>query len=94
MFQTKMEGGTEQLVHTAESEMTMWGNLLTLKNKEQVMNVEIPPCDALTKKFVIKPTEGVKTTTHPTGDNSSQDTVENALETCPIIKQVSDVLNV
>ena len=27
------------------------------------MNFEIPPCDSLTKKFVIKPTEGVKTTT-------------------------------
>ena len=43
----------------------------------------------------IKPTEGVKTTTmHPTGDNSSRDTVEMgapALETCPVIKQVSDV---
>ena len=34
------------------------------------MNFEIPPCDVLTKKLVIKPTEGVKmTTTHPTGDN-------------------------
>ena len=42
------------------------------------MNLEIPPCDVLTKKFVIKPTEGVKTTTsHPTRDNSSRDTVEN-----------------
>ena len=51
--------------------MTMWENLLILKNKEQVMNFEILPCDILTKKFVIKPTEGVKTTTHPTGDNSS-----------------------
>ena len=42
------------------------------------MNFEIPPCDVLTKKFVIKPTEGVRTTTiHSTGDNSSRDTVEN-----------------
>ena len=41
------------------------------------MNFEIPPCDVLTKKFVIKPTEGVQTTTHTTGDNSSRDTVEN-----------------
>ena len=58
--------------------MTTWENLLILKNKEQVMNFEIPPCDVLTKKFVIKPTEGVQTTTtHPTGDNSSRDTVEN-----------------
>ena len=63
--------------------MTLWENLLILKNKEWGMNFEIPPCDVLTKKFVIKPTEGVKTTTvHPTGDNSSQDTVENE-GTCP-----------
>ena len=57
--------------------MTMWDNLLILKNKEQVMNFEIPPCGVLTKKFVIKSTEGEQTTTHPTGDNSSRDTVEN-----------------
>ena len=41
------------------------------------MNFEILPCD-VTKKFVIKPKEGVQTATmHPTGDNSSRDTVEN-----------------
>ena len=70
--------------------MTMWENLLILKNKKWVMNFEIPPCDVLTKKFVIKPTEGAKMTTmHPTGDNSSRDAP--VLETCPVIKQVSDV---
>ena len=58
--------------------MTMWENLLILENKERVMNFEIPPCDVLTKKFVIKPTEGGQVTTmHPTGDNSSGETVEN-----------------
>ena len=58
--------------------MTMRENLLILKNKEQVMNFEISPCDVLTRRFVIKPTEGVQTaTTHPRGDNSSRDTVEN-----------------
>ena len=63
--------------------MTMWENLLILKNTERVMNFEILPCDILTKKFVIKPTEGVKTrTTHPTGGNSSRDTVENGAH-CP-----------
>ena len=36
------------------------------------MNFEIPPYDVLTKKFVIKPTEGVQSATmHPTGDNGS-----------------------
>ena len=58
--------------------MTMWENLLILKNKERVMNFEILPCDVLTKKFVMKPTEGVKmTTAHPTGDGGSRDMVEN-----------------
>ena len=42
------------------------------------MNLEIPPCDVLIKKFVIKPTEGVQTTTmHPTGDNNIRNAVEN-----------------
>ena len=43
---------------TGRREMTMWENLLILKNKERVMNFEIPSCDVLTKKFLIKPTEG------------------------------------
>ena len=62
------------------------------------MNFEILPCDVLTRRFVIKPTEGARTTTaHPTGDGGSQDMVEMgapALETCPIFKQVSDVFKV
>ena len=42
------------------------------------MNSEIPPCDVLTRRFVIKPKEGARTTTaHPTGDGSSRDMVEN-----------------
>ena len=58
--------------------MTMWENLLILKNKERVMNFEIVPCDVLTKKFMIKPTEGVETaTTHPAGEVSSRELVEN-----------------
>ena len=63
--------------------MTMWENLLILKNKERVMNFEIPPCDALTRRFMIKPTEGASTTTaHPTGDGGSRDMVENG-GACP-----------
>ena len=63
---------------TGRSEMTMWENLLILKNKERVMNFEIPPCDVLTKKFVIKPIEGVQAAAaHLAEDNSSRDTVEN-----------------
>ena len=68
---------------TRRNEMTMWENLLILKNKERVMNFEIPPCDILTKKFVIKPTEDARTTTaHPIGDGSSRDMVENG-GACP-----------
>ena len=44
-----MLGETEQLVHIAESEMTMWKNLLISKNKDQVMNFEIPPSHILIK---------------------------------------------
>ena len=40
---------------------------------------------------MIKPTEGARmTTAHPTGDGGRRDMVE----TCPIIKQVSDVFKV
>ena len=63
--------------------MTMWENLLILKNKERVMNFEIPPCDVLMRRFVIKPTEGARmTTAHPTGDGGSRDMVENG-GACP-----------
>ena len=67
---------------TGRSEMTMWENLLILKNKEQVMSFEIPPSDVLTRRFVIKPTEGARTTAHPTGDGDSRDMVENG-GACP-----------
>ena len=63
--------------------MTMWENLLILKNMERVMNFEILPCDVLNKKFVIKQTEGVQAAAaHPAGDSSSRDTVENGAH-CP-----------
>ena len=62
--------------------MKMQENLLILKIKERV-NFEILPCDVLTRRFAIKPTEGSKTTTaHPTGDGSSRDMVENG-GACP-----------
>ena len=68
---------------TGRSEMIMWENLLILKTKEQVMNFEILPCDVLTRRFVTKPIEGVRTTTvHPTGEGGSRDMVENG-GACP-----------
>ena len=65
----------------SHSEMTMWENLLILKNKKQVINFEIPPCDVLTRRFVIKP---------PVKIWLKMGTP--ALETCHIFKQVSDVI--
>ena len=42
------------------------------------MNFEIPPCDVLTKRLVIGPTEGVQAAAaHPKGDSGSRDMVEN-----------------
>ena len=41
-----------------KNEMTMWENLLILKNKDQVMNFEISPCDVLSKKFILQPPDG------------------------------------
>ena len=54
-----------------------------MKNKERVMNFEIPPCDVLMRRFMIKPTEGARTTkAHPTGDDGSRDMVANG-GACP-----------
>ena len=55
--------------------MTMWENLLILKNKNQVMNFEIPPCDVLSKKFNLQPPNGGMLT--PSGEVASQELVEN-----------------
>ena len=83
---------------TGRSEMTMLENFLILKNKERVMKFEIPPSDVLIKKFVLKPTVGIKATPtmHPTGQETTAFKIRlkmgtPALETCPVIKQVSDV---
>ena len=68
-----------------KNEMTMWENLLILKNKGQVMNFEIPPCDILSKKFILQPPDGGMST--PSGEVGSRNWLtvgHNALETCPI----------
>ena len=41
-----------------KQELTNWENILITKNKDRVMNVEIPPADNLTKKFILNPVEG------------------------------------
>ena len=55
--------------------MTMWENLLILKNKDQVMNFEILPCDVLSKKFILQPPDvGMPT---PSVEVGSRELVEN-----------------
>ena len=39
-------------------ELTTWENILITKNKDLVINFEIPPADLLTKKFILNPVEG------------------------------------
>ena len=47
------------------------------------MNFEILPYDVLTRRFMIKPTEGARmTTAHPTGDGGTRNMVENG-GACP-----------
>ena len=41
-----------------KQELTNWGNILTTKNKDRVINFEISPADHLTKKFILNPVEG------------------------------------
>ena len=62
-----------------KNEMTMWENLLILKNKDQVMNFQIPPCDVLSKKFVLQPPDGGMST--PSGEVGSQELVDNGSTT-------------
>ena len=69
-----------------KNEMRMWENLLILKDKDPVMNFEIPPCDVLSKKFILQPPDGGMST--PSGEVGSRELVDNgglnALETCPV----------
>ena len=41
-----------------KQELTNWENILITKNKDCVINFEIPPADHLTKKFILIPVEG------------------------------------
>ena len=41
-----------------KQEWTNWENILITKNKDRVINFEIPPTDHLTKKFILNPVEG------------------------------------
>ena len=55
--------------------MTMWENLMILKNKDQVMNFEILPCDVLNKRFILQLPDGGMST--PSGEVGSRELVEN-----------------
>ena len=37
--------------------LTNWENILITKDKDHVINFEIPPADHLTKKFILNPVE-------------------------------------
>ena len=41
-----------------KQELTNWENIHITKNKDRVINFEIPPADHLTKKFILNPIEG------------------------------------
>ena len=41
-----------------KQELTNWENILITKNKDFIINFEIPPADHLTKKFILNPLEG------------------------------------
>ena len=41
-----------------KQELTNWENILTTKNKDRIINFEIPPADHLTKKSILNPVEG------------------------------------
>ena len=60
---------------TDKNEITIWGNLLIPKNKDQTKNFEILPSDVLIKKFIFKSTEGITAT--PQRGNSSKEMVDN-----------------
>ena len=41
-----------------KQKLTNWENILIIKNKDCVINFEIPPADHLTKKFISSPVAG------------------------------------
>ena len=54
-----MDHKSVQLKQAAnKQELTNWENILITKNKDRVINFEIPPTDHLTKKFILNPVEG------------------------------------
>ena len=40
-----------------KQELRNWQNILITKNKDLIINFEIPPSDHLTKKFILNPVE-------------------------------------
>ena len=41
-----------------KQELTNWENIFITKNKDRIINFEIPPADHLTRKFILIPVEG------------------------------------
>ena len=53
-----------------KQELTNRENILITKNKDRIINFEIPSADHLTKKFILNPVEGRGSA--PTSSNQNQ----------------------
>jgi hypothetical protein len=45
-----------------KQELTNWENILITKNKDHIINFEIPPANHLTKKLILNQVEGSRST--------------------------------
>ena len=58
-----------------KQELANWENILITKNNVRIINVEIPPADHLTDKFILNPVEGSRSA--PTrSSNKSQSVMD------------------
>ena len=63
-------------------ELTNWGNILIIKNKDFIINFEIPPADHLTKKYILNPVEDSRSASTRVGNGLTMKTM--SLEAFPI----------
>ena len=52
-----------------------WGNILITKNKDLIINFEIPPADHLIRKFILNPVESSRSA--PTRNHNIWSRVDN-----------------
>ena len=60
-----------------KQELTNWVNILITKNKDSIINFEIPPADHLTKKFILNLVEGSRSASTKNKEHKSQSCLEN-----------------